>query len=61
MTIDTNTADRIRPCEATARARARDIVAGATIPAYAERFPDQFEHAIDVVARMGSRCMPGMA
>lgn len=42
---------------------ARRTVEAATMPAYAERFPEQFEHAVTAVAdarlRMGI-CTPGV-
>ena len=39
-----------RPCVEAAYARARLDVIDAVIPAYAERFPDQFEQTVNAVA-----------
>jgi hypothetical protein len=40
---------RLGPKAAEAIQKAREDVIEAVIPAYAERFPEQFEHAVETV------------
>lgn len=50
MTNQNTYATQTRSCIERARDRARADVIDAVIPGFAERFPDQVEHAVETVA-----------